>query len=68
MVHVDIFSRILKMLLLGVQKFLGFKRLLDIHIFCSTVQPHYNAIFGVHRSKPCYKRNRVIMRLHTIDI
>ena len=20
-----------------------------------TVQPHYNAIFGVHRTRPCYK-------------
>ena len=23
--------------------------------YTDTVQPHYNAIFGVHRSRPCYK-------------
>ena len=34
----------------------------------STVQPHYNAIFGVHRNRPHYKRNHVIIRLFTIRI
>ena len=24
-------------------------------IFMSTGLPHYNAIFGVHRNRPCYK-------------
>ena len=33
-----------------------------------TGQPHYNAIFGVHGNRPCYKQNSVIMRLYTIDI
>ena len=28
----------------------------------ATGLPHYNAIFGVHRTRPCYKWNRVIMR------
>ena len=24
-------------------------------LFIGTGQPHYNAIFGVHRNRPCYK-------------
>ena len=31
-------------------------------------QPHYIAIFEVHRSRPCYKGNCVIMRLLTTGI
>ena len=34
----------------------------SIYFVCYTGQPHYNAIFGVHENRPCYRR------LFTIDM
>ena len=33
----------------------------------TTGLPHYNTIFGVHRKRLCYKLDRIIMRLFTLE-